>query len=62
MYVYCDIEARLCNRCCSGKAILSNTNSENVSVALGIQRAMYMRHFIICGLPGFNAVAVGKQY
>jgi hypothetical protein len=44
------------------RAILSNTYSEDVSVALGIQRAMCMRHFVMCGLPGFNVVAVGKQY
>jgi hypothetical protein len=47
------IVTRLCNRCCSGIAI-SNTYSENVFVALGIQHAMCMRHFDICGLPGFT--------
>ena len=53
MYVYCDSEARFCNRCFSGIAI-SNTYSENVFVALGIQNAMCKRHFVICDLPGFT--------
>jgi hypothetical protein len=30
---------------------ISITYSERVSVALGIQRAMRMRHIVICGLP-----------
>ena len=36
---------------CSGKAI-SITYCEFVSVALGIQREMSMRHIVICGLSG----------
>jgi len=28
------------------------TYSENVCLALGIQHAMSMRHFVTCGLPG----------
>jgi len=42
-------EACLCNHCCSGKAI---TYSESVLVALVIQHAMRMRHFVICGPSG----------
>ena len=53
MYVYRKIEARSCNHYCSGKAI-NITNSECVSVALGIQqrkaRAPY--YIVICGLSG----------
>ena len=49
MYAKRDIKARLCNHCCSGKAI-SITQSECVFVALGIQQAMRMLHFI-CGPP-----------
>ena len=43
MYVQRNIEARLCNHCCSGKAI-SITYSECVSGALGTQREKCMRH------------------
>jgi hypothetical protein len=46
MYVYRNIEARSCDHCCSGKA-MSVTYSECVSLALGIQHAMRIRHFIL---------------
>jgi len=46
-----NIETRSCKYCCYGKAI-SVTYSEIMFVALGIQRAMRMRHNVICGLPG----------
>jgi len=52
IYVYRNIEARSCNRCCSGEA-LSITYCECISVALGIQHAMrIIRHIVICGLSG----------
>jgi len=38
------------NHCCRGKAI-SIAYSKCVSVVLGIQHAMRMRHIDICGLP-----------
>jgi hypothetical protein len=38
-----NIKARSCNHCCSGKSI-SITYYECVSIALGIQHAMRMRH------------------
>jgi hypothetical protein len=47
----CNLEARSCNRCGSGKAI-SITYSECVFVALRLQYANCMHHTAICGLPG----------
>jgi hypothetical protein len=44
-------EVRSCNLCCSGK-VMRITYSEGVLVALGIHRAMRMRHGVICSLPG----------
>ena len=41
-------KARSCNHCCSGKAVII-THSECVTVALGLQHAMGMRHIVICG-------------
>ena len=46
LYVQRNIEARPYNYYCSGKAI-SVTNSECVSVALGVQHAMLMHHIML---------------
>ena len=48
-YVYRNIEARSCNQCGSGRAIII-TQSGYVFIALDIQHAMRMRHVVICGL------------
>jgi hypothetical protein len=53
MHVKRNTEARSYNHCCSGKAI-SMVYSECVSVTLVIQRAMRMRHIVICGLSGWT--------
>jgi hypothetical protein len=37
------------NHCCGGKLIII-THSECLSVALGIQHAMRVRHIVICDL------------
>jgi len=51
MYVYVErnIEARLCNHCCSGKEI-NITYSECVCIALSIRHAMRMHHVVVYGL------------
>jgi len=46
MYVLRNIEARLCNHCCSGKTI-SITQPVCLFVALFIQYAMRMHHIIL---------------
>ena len=49
MYVKRNIQARSCNHCCSGQAIII-TFFESVFLALGIQHANIMYHIVICGL------------
>jgi len=49
MYIKRNIEARLCNHCCSGKAI-SIAYSTCVFVDFVIQHVMVIRHTVICGL------------
>jgi hypothetical protein len=53
MYIQRKIEARSCDRYCSGKSI-SITYSECVFVALGNQHAMHVRHIVCFGLYGFT--------
>ena len=47
MHLQSNNEAFSRNHCCSG----GGTYSEYVLVALGIQRAMRMRHIVKCGVP-----------
>jgi len=47
----CNIQALSINHSCCGKAI-GIKYSDCVSVALGIQHVMLMRHIVICGLSG----------
>ena len=51
MYVQRNLEARLCNRCGSDKAI-NITYSESMFVALVTQNAKRMLPIVICGLSG----------
>jgi len=51
LYVQRNNEARSCNHCWGGKAI-DITYSKCMSVALGIQHVMSMRHIVVCGLSG----------
>ena len=51
MHVKRNPTVRSCNHCCSGTAICV-TYSECVFVAIVIQPAIGMCHFVICGLPG----------
>ena len=53
--------ARLRNHCCSGKTIII-TYSEWVSVALGFQHVMSMRHVVICGLPGSTIIITYSEW
>ena len=50
MYVKRTIEALSCNHCWKGKT-MSITQTECVSVALGIQHALRTSHIVICDLP-----------
>jgi hypothetical protein len=65
MYVESNIEARSCSHCCSGKSV-SITQPECVFVALGIQHAMSMSHYITCGLRGstvfFHVISNGTIF
>ena len=65
MHVRLNIEARLCDHCCSGKAI-SNTHSQCVSVALVIQHAVRILRIIVTSvacltLPYFSTLSHKRQ-
>jgi uncharacterized protein YhjY with autotransporter beta-barrel domain len=45
----------------SRRVRVTNTNSVCVSVALGIQHAMRMRHIVTCGMPGSTFFHVISQ-
>jgi len=49
MYIHWNIQACLCNHCCSRKAV---SIIECMSVELDIQHAIHMCRTIICGLSG----------
>ena len=51
MYIYYNIEMRLCNHCCSWKAI-SIRYSKFVFIALSNKYVVCMHHIVTCGLPG----------
>jgi hypothetical protein len=53
MYVWRNVEVRSCNHHYSVK-VITITYSECVSVALGIQHAIRMRHIVTCGLSDFT--------
>jgi hypothetical protein len=55
LYVQRNIQARSCNRFCSRKAI-GITFYDCVSLALGIQHVMRIRHIVNCGLSGSTIV------
>jgi hypothetical protein len=62
MYVQRNVEARLSNNCCSGKAIRI---AYSELVALCTQIAMRMGNIVICGLPGrkvFSKLSRNKSY
>jgi hypothetical protein len=57
VYVQSNIEERSCNHCCSGKA-MRITYSECVFLSSGI----FLRHIVMCGLPGGIVLFLINQY